>query len=89
MLDRQLAKNKYVAGDEYSIADIAIWGWAVELENSPIDMNKFKNVKRWFDELLKRPVVKKVYEKILEQRKVPKKFTEEEYKILFSNKIPE
>lgn len=90
MLDEQLEKNQYVAGDEYSIADIAIWAWAVALEVAPIDYKKFKNVERWKQELLKRPVIKKVYDKVLAGRKVQasRKITDEEHKALFSNKHP-
>jgi GST-like protein len=59
VLDRRLADNDYVAGDEYSIADIAILGWAHRHERHKVDLAKFPNVKRWYDTLWERPAVKK------------------------------
>jgi len=85
VLDTQLASNKYVAGNEYSIADIAIWGWAAIHERQKFDLaNDFPNVLRWFELVKERPAVAKLWARLLEKRKEPpKKFSPEEMKILF------
>lgn len=66
VLDRQLAKYRYVAGDEYTIADIAIWPWygAVVLGQvydaaEFLNVQDYQNVLRWAHELAARPAVKR------------------------------
>src|SRR3984957_9234741 len=66
VLDKRLAESKYVAGDEYTIADMAIWPWYGGLVkfNSYgggkfISAQEYKNVLRWTDELHARPAVKR------------------------------
>ncbi|NGZ87058.1 glutathione-dependent disulfide-bond oxidoreductase [Duganella aceris] len=64
VLDRQLAAHRYVAGDEYTIADMAIWPWyggivlgqlygAAEF----LSVHEYKHVRRWADEIAARPAV--------------------------------
>lgn len=62
VLDRRLAECAYVAGDEITIADFAIWPWASRYEWQRIDLNDFPNVKRWYVELANREGVKKGYD---------------------------
>ena len=59
VLDKQLASNEYVAGDAYSIADIAIYPWISRFERHQVDLNDFPNVKRWFDLLSAREAVQR------------------------------
>lgn len=66
VLDKQLAHNAYVAGDEYTIADMAIWPWFgnVVLGNvydaaEFLDADSYKNVQRWAKEIAERPAVKR------------------------------
>ncbi len=66
VLDKQLASNQYIAGSEYSIADMAIFPWygalvKGELYNAAefLAVDEYKNVIRWADLLLKRPAVLK------------------------------
>jgi GST-like protein len=56
VLDKQLAKSDYVAGD-YSIADIAIYPWTQRYEWQGIDPELFPNVTRWWKALGDRPAV--------------------------------
>jgi GST-like protein len=56
VLDTRLADRDYVAGD-YSIADMAIVGWARSHERQGIDLGEFPNAKRWFESLMARPAV--------------------------------
>ena len=67
VLDRQLAENKYMAGDEYSIADIAIWPWYGNLAQGKaygeagefLDVASYKHLQRWTQEIAERPAVKR------------------------------
>jgi len=66
VLDRQLADNEYVAGDNYSIADIAIWPWYGSLAKGLLygggeflGVQEYKNVQRWTDAIAKRPAVQR------------------------------
>lgn len=59
VLDKRLADRDFVAGD-YSIADMAIVGWARGWERQGMDLPKdFPNVQRWLDMLLERPAVQR------------------------------
>jgi len=66
VLDRQLADNRYVAGDEYSIADMAIWPWYGNLVANKVysaaeflDAPSYRNVMRWQKEVYSRPAVQR------------------------------
>jgi GSH-dependent disulfide-bond oxidoreductase len=59
VLDRQLAHTgAYIAGGDYSIADIACFPWIITHKAQGIDMTKFPHVARWFSEVRERPAVK-------------------------------
>jgi len=66
VLDRQLAHNRYIAGDTYTIADIAIWPWYGALVNNLVyeaaeflDAQSYTHVLRWAAEVAKRPAVQR------------------------------
>lgn len=66
VLDRRLADNEFVAGSEYTIADMAIWPWyggmAKGLQYGAgefLSVHEYKNVIRWADQLAERPAVKR------------------------------
>jgi GST-like protein len=66
VLDRRLADNEYLAGSEYTIADIAVWPWYGGLAKGLIygageflSVQEYKNVQRWTDQIAKRPAVKR------------------------------
>jgi GST-like protein len=66
VLDRQLADNEFMAGPEYTIADIAIWPWYGALAKGLIygageflQVETYKNVQRWTDAIAKRPAVQR------------------------------
>jgi GSH-dependent disulfide-bond oxidoreductase len=66
VLDRRLAESRYVAGDDYTIADIAIWPWyGLMAKGLAYDAGEFlavrdyKNVQRWTDLVAERPAVKR------------------------------
>lgn len=57
VLDRQLAKHAYVAGEAYSIADMAIWGWASLWEGQQQDLSDKPHMARWLEQVGARPGV--------------------------------
>ena len=66
LLDRQLADNRYIAGEDYTIADIAIWPWCGALIKGQLydaaeflDAGSYKNLQRWADEVAQRPAVQR------------------------------
>lgn len=66
VLDRRLAENRYLAGDEYTIADMAIWPWYGALALGRVydageflQVHTYENVQRWAKELDERPAVKR------------------------------
>ena len=66
VLDRHLAANAYMAGDEYSIADIAIWPWYGALVKGVLygaaeflAVHEYKHVNRWTNVIAERPAVKR------------------------------
>ena len=66
VLDRRLADNRYLGGDEYTIADIATWPWYGTLVKGQIygageflDVGIYKNVLRWTDEIAARPAAQR------------------------------
>ena len=66
VLDKQLAQNEFVAGAEYTIADIAIWPWYGALVKGLVygaaeflAVHEYKNVMRWTDAIAQRPAVRR------------------------------
>ncbi len=59
VLDRQLAENEYVAGDFYSIADMAIWPWASLWEGQQQTIEDKPHMARWLEAVGSRPAVQK------------------------------
>ena len=59
VLDKRLGEAKYLAGTEYTIADIATYPWVARYEWHKTDLNQFPNVKRWFDAISQRPAVQR------------------------------
>jgi len=59
VLDKRLTEAPYLAGDDYSIADIATYPWAARWEWQGIDWADYPNAKRWYDELGARGPVQK------------------------------
>ncbi len=59
VLDQQLSDNQFVAGDFYSIADMAIWGWASLWEGQQQTLDDKPHMRRWLDELSARPGVQR------------------------------
>lgn len=69
VIDAQLAKTAYLAGDSYTIADIATFPWARSWKNQGIALDDFPHVKRWFDEISARPAVERGVTVLADRRK--------------------
>ncbi len=69
VLDRRLAKSRYLGCDDYSIADIAVFPWLRSWKNQGIDWVDFPHLKGWFDEIAARPAVQRGVEVLAAQRK--------------------
>jgi GSH-dependent disulfide-bond oxidoreductase len=66
VLDRRLAESPYLAGDDYSIADMAVWPWYGTLVKGQLyeageflQVQEYANVLRWTDQIAQRPAVKR------------------------------
>ena len=59
VIDTQLSKTAYLAGENYTIADIAVYAWARSAANQGIDWKNFPHAKRWFDAIDARPAVQR------------------------------
>ncbi|MBQ0944709.1 glutathione-dependent disulfide-bond oxidoreductase [Ideonella sp. 4Y16] len=66
VLDRRLAESRYLAGDDYSIADIAVWPWYGALAKGQLyeageflSVHEYTHVIRWADEIAQRPAVQR------------------------------
>jgi len=59
VMDRQLEKNEYISGRDYTIADIATYPWVARHEWHRVELGEFPSVKRWYDALGARPAVAK------------------------------
>jgi len=69
VMDKQLATHRYIAGDDYTIADIAIFPWLRSWQNQGIDWADYPHLKKWFDEIAARPAVVRGVQVLADQRK--------------------
>ena len=82
VLDAQLGRTQaFVAGREYSIADMAIFPWVRTHKAQQVNLDKFSHVKRWYDALFERPAVKRGLDVGKELRAA--RLTDEARKMLF------
>jgi GST-like protein len=58
VLDGQLKNRSYIACDDFTIADIAIWPWAARHEFQTVDLHNYPNVLKWYLRVAERPAVK-------------------------------
>ena len=71
-LDERLSKSRFLAGKEYTIADIATFPWIARHEWHDIGLKKFVNLTRWYEEISKREAVKKGYDLLKKGDQIPK-----------------
>ena len=63
VMDRRLAGRRFLAGDEYSIADMAPYPWVVPWKRQQQNLDDFVNLRRWFDCIHDRPGTRRAYAK--------------------------
>ncbi|WP_349371909.1 glutathione binding-like protein [Salinarimonas sp.] len=83
VLDKRLADRAFVAGDAYTIADMASYPWIVSHERQGQNLDDFPNLKRWFHAIEERPATIRAYAKGEEIRPSNQKMSEEDKKVLF------
>ena len=71
-LDKRLANSNFLAGKNYTIADIATFPWIARHEWHDIGLNKYKNLSRWYSEISLRDKVKKGYDLLSKGEEIPK-----------------
>jgi GST-like protein len=71
-VDEVLSKTKFLAGDEYTIADMATFPWFARHKWHDIGIQNFKNLSRWFEEISKRDSVQKGYAFMDKSEVIPK-----------------
>ena len=69
VMDKRLARSKYLGGPEYSIADMAVYPWLRSWKNQGIDWNDHPHLRGWFDEIGARPAVQRGCEVLAGARK--------------------
>ena len=83
VLDRRLADREFVAGADYTIADMASYPWIVPYERQGQDLNEFPNLKRWFEAVGARAATVRAYEAGERYRTRESTVDEESRKVLF------
>ena len=71
-LDERLRQSKFLAGDKYTIADIATWPWIARHEWHDVGLKNFKNLTRWYLEIANRKAVIEGYDLLKNGSKIPK-----------------
>ena len=82
VMDNVLSKRNFLAGD-YSIADIASFPWVTTYKRYEVDLDKFSNVRRWFDAIKNRPAVRTGIDLGKDKRSFGKGITKESLENMF------
>jgi len=61
VLNKRLDGRSYIAGDDYTIADMAAYPWIVPYEAQGMDLADFPHLKTWFDAIAARPATQRAY----------------------------
>ena len=69
VIDKQLSANAYLAGSEYTIADMATFPWLRSWKNQGVELSDFPHLEKWFDTISQRPAVIRGVEVLADLRK--------------------
>lgn len=69
VIDKRLARSRYLGGPDYSVADIAVFPWLRSWKNQGIDWDDYPHLKGWFDEMSARPAVQRGVEVLADRRR--------------------
>lgn len=83
VLNKRLANREFVAGDFYSIADMASYPWIVSHEKQQQNLDDFPNLKRWYEAIGARPATQRAYAKAAQINPQPTVQSDEAKKLLF------
>jgi GSH-dependent disulfide-bond oxidoreductase len=61
VMNEKLGKTGYLACNEYTIADMAVWPWVARFDWQTVDLNDFPNVRRWYLDIVERPATRKAW----------------------------
>ena len=87
VLDRRLQGREFIAGDDYSIADMAAHPWINPYAKAPLDLAPFANVQRWHASIAQRPATQRAYALAAQVNPdAGKPLSDEEKKILFGQR---
>jgi len=85
VLNKRLADRQFIAGDDYSIADMACYPWIVPFERQQQNLDDFPHLKRWFTSIAQRPATERAYARAQEfSGNPPTAQDEQAKKILFN-----
>ena len=83
VLDKRLADRAFIAGDQYTIADMASYPWIVPYAKQSQNLDDFPNLKRWFETIKARPATQRAYAIADKIKKAAPPVTAEDNKILY------
>ena len=71
VMDKKLGKTGFLACDEYTIADMAVWPWVARFDWQTVNLNDFPNVRRWYLEIMERPATRKGWNVPENEQEIP------------------
>jgi GST-like protein len=83
VIDRRLAETTFIAGDEYTIADMAIFPWLRSHENQGQSLDDYPSLKRWYEGMEARPAIRRALDVGKELRRSLTDIDQETRKMLF------
>ncbi len=83
VLDRRLEGRAFIAGDDYTIADMASYPWIDPYRKAPVDLAPFANVRRWREAIAARPATQRAYAKGYEVAPPDRTLDDEARRVLF------
>jgi GSH-dependent disulfide-bond oxidoreductase len=69
VINKRLETNSFIAGKEYTVADMAIWPWLRSWQNQGVQITDYPALKEWFDKIDARPAVKRAVTVLADRRK--------------------
>jgi GSH-dependent disulfide-bond oxidoreductase len=69
VVEKRLSNNAFIAGKEYTIADMAIWPWLRSWQNQGVEISDYPALKAWFEKIEVRPAVKRAVTVLADRRK--------------------
>ena len=75
VMNEKLGKTAFLACNEYTIADMAVWPWVARFDWQSVDLNEFPNVRRWFLEILDRPATRRGWNVPENEQEIPVSYT--------------